>query len=196
MSHKYRAWTERKSRRPAEDLLLNRSRGVEIACDFACREYISGKSVFCTLFHARKSVWPPGIGQRGAAGYRQTYLCASMRRKDFPHDNTRVPRRTPLLAKAPKRSKVRCYGRGRFARCAKLPQEPPAGGSCCALAPRRPAVTPYGVPQRRRTGWGKICFSSCGGGREMSFSADTSGGRILPAWAGPIRQIGHRQNVP
>ena len=102
MSHKYRAWTERKSRRPAEDLLLNRSRGVEIACDFACREYISGKSVFCTLFHARKSVWPPGIGQRGAAGYRQTYLCASMRRKDFPHDNTRVPRRTPFWPKPEK----------------------------------------------------------------------------------------------
>ena len=125
MSHKYRAWTERKSRRPAEDLLLNRSRGVEIACDFACREYISGKSVFCTLFHARKSVWPPGIGQRGAAGYRQTYLCASMRRKDFPHDNTRVPRRTPFWPK-PEKIKGALLREGTF----RAVRETPAGTAC------------------------------------------------------------------
>ena len=102
MSHKYRTWTGRKSRRPAGDLLLNRSRGVEIACDFACRENIGGKSNFCVLLFADKRTWLPGIGQRGAARYRQTYLCASMRRKNFPRDNTPVPRRTPLLAKARK----------------------------------------------------------------------------------------------
>ena len=102
MSHKYRTWTGRKSRRPAEDLLLNRSRGVEIACDFACRENIGGKSNFCVLLFADKRTWLPGIGQRGAAGYRQTYLCASMRRKNFPRDNTPVPCRTPFWSKPEK----------------------------------------------------------------------------------------------
>ena len=106
MSHKYRAWTGCKSRRPAEDLLLNRSRGVEIACDFACRENIGGKSNFCVLLFADKRTWLPGIGQRGAAGYRQTYLCASMRRKNFPRDNTPVPRRTPFWSKPQKGAKA------------------------------------------------------------------------------------------
>ena len=156
MSHKYRTWTGRKSRRPAEDLLLNRSRGVEIACDFACREYISGKSVFCTLFHARKSVWPPGIGQRGAAGYRQTYLCASMRRKDFPHDNTRVPRRTPFWPK-PEKIKGALLREGTF----RAMRETPTGTASWRFLLRFGSPAPDWV--------GEICFSSCGGGREMSF---------------------------
>ena len=46
-----------------------------------------------------------GIRQKGAAGGRQTYFCARLRRNNFPHDNTRVPRRSafwPKPQKAPK----------------------------------------------------------------------------------------------
>ena len=41
------------------------NRGVEIACDFVCRENTSGKSNFCVLLFADKRTWLPGIGQRG-----------------------------------------------------------------------------------------------------------------------------------
>ena len=81
---------------------VHANRGVEIACDFVCRENTSGKSNFCVLLFADKRTWLPGIGQRGAAGYRQTYLCASMRRKNFPRDNTPVPCRTPFWSKPEK----------------------------------------------------------------------------------------------
>ena len=43
------------------------NRGVEIACDFVCRENTSGKSNFCVLLFADKRTWLPGIGQKGAA---------------------------------------------------------------------------------------------------------------------------------
>ena len=46
-----------------------------------------------------------GIRQKGAAGGRQTYFCARLRRNNFPHNNTRVPRRSafwPKPQKAPK----------------------------------------------------------------------------------------------
>ena len=46
-----------------------------------------------------------GSGKRMLPAYRQTYLCARMRRNNFPHENTRVPRRSafwPKPQKAPK----------------------------------------------------------------------------------------------
>ena len=47
--------------------MLTPSRGVEIAHgNFACCEMASGKSNFCILLFAYKSMWPPGIGQKGA----------------------------------------------------------------------------------------------------------------------------------
>ena len=55
--------------RPAGGLLLRLSRGVEIAHgNFACRKMASGKSNFCILLFAYKSMWLPGIRQKGAAG--------------------------------------------------------------------------------------------------------------------------------
>ena len=45
---------------------VHANRGVEIACDFVCRENTSGKSNFCVLLFADKRTWLPGIRQKGA----------------------------------------------------------------------------------------------------------------------------------
>ena len=81
-----------------------------------------------------------GIRQKGAAGGRQTYFCARLRRNNFPHDNTRVPRRSAFWPKPQKAPKTlfnppapngrRCHGRGCFAHRAKLPQKAPCGAFC------------------------------------------------------------------
>ena len=107
MPHKYRAAIGRESLRPAEVLLLSLSRGVEIADgQFRLpREHRRDNSAFCRLLCANKRRWLPGIRQKGAAANRQTNFCASMRRNNFPHENTRVPRRSafwPKPQKAPK----------------------------------------------------------------------------------------------
>ena len=70
MSHKYRAAIGHESRRPASrGIWLKLNRGVEIARgNFTCREMASGKSNFCILLFAYKSMWLPGIRQKGAAG--------------------------------------------------------------------------------------------------------------------------------
>ena len=68
----------------------------------------------------------------------------SMRRKNFPHDNTPVPRRTPFWSK-------------------------PQKGAKALWLPGARRLRPTASRNGAELVGGKICFSSCGGGREMSF---------------------------
>ena len=63
MSHKYRAAIGRESPRPA-------SRGITTQLEprRVSRDPSGGKSNFCILLFAYKSMWLPGIRQKGAAG--------------------------------------------------------------------------------------------------------------------------------
>ena len=45
-------------------------------------------------------------GKREPPANRQTYLCARMRRNNFPHENTRVPRRSAFWPKPQKAAKA------------------------------------------------------------------------------------------
>ena len=132
MSHKYRATIGRESPRPASRGIIaypkprrrNCRRAISLAAtkQVGQKRFLREKSRFCgepqnaghpfgrqgissSVNAAGIPVGCLGSGKRMLPAYRQTYLCARMRRNNFPHENTRVPRRSafwPKPQKAPK----------------------------------------------------------------------------------------------
>ena len=138
MPHKYRAAIGRESLRPAEVLLLSLSRGVEIA-DGQFRLPRDGKrkkQFLHTFVCLQKYVAAGHSTKKVLPAHRQTYFRASMRRNNFPDNNTRVPRRSAFWPK-------------------------PLKGAKTLFNPRRQAKNTCGIFRRRRINWGEIPFSSC-----------------------------------
>ena len=104
MSHKYRVSIGRESSRPA-------SRGITTQLEprRISRDPSGGKSVFCLLFHARKSRWLPGIRQKGAADLSADIparqACGASGRTAKTSTRSRGCPRPCTLARAPKYTK-------------------------------------------------------------------------------------------
>ena len=110
--------------------------------------------------------------------HRQTYLCARMRRNNFPHDNTRVPRRSAFWPKPQKAPKAL------FA--------PAPGGFRLTVSPTAPNQLRENSFLLIRTGYGLRPYPASFGKaetlhpRKAAFYADM-GGCGFPASAGLAR---------